>query len=112
MHLYSFEVQVQMGVSMSTNLKNVMEDIVIAKVDEILPTLNCCTCTYCKDYIISQSLNHLPPLYVTTAKDYLLEKTNILNNQFHVDILVAIVSSANEIKMTPRHPHFIYTMED
>ena len=44
------------------DLKNFMEDYVVAKLDEVLAQYpDCCHCEQCKRDIASLALNHLPP---------------------------------------------------
>ncbi len=40
--------------------KNVMEDLVEFRFDEIQSTLDCCTCEHCRNDIIAYALNLLP----------------------------------------------------
>ena len=91
--------------------KNVYEELVMWYLPNILPSLHCCTCNYCRSYLVAGTLNRLHPRYVVTHKEYLLEKSNVLNPQFNVDILTAILLTANELQHHPMHPIFLYRSE-
>ena len=88
---------------MALILKNLMEDIVSAKLDMMLNDLDCCTCEVCKLDIESLALNRLPPKYVATTKGELLSKIDSLDASFNASIVAAIATAAQIVKKRPRH---------
>ncbi|HBH95660.1 MAG TPA: competence protein ComFB [Ruminococcaceae bacterium] len=85
---------------------NVMERFVEQKMDEILPTVKCCTCEKCLDDIRAMALNKLPPKYVSTDKGKLFSKLNSLKEkQNGVDIHIAVLSAIEFVAANPRHDH-------
>lgn len=84
-------------------LKNIMEDIVIKRIDEILPELNCCQCDQCRLDIASYSLNRLPPKYVITTQGELLSKLDVLSTQFEASVIAQITQASLQVAHHPRH---------
>ncbi len=83
---------------------NVMEKFVDDKINEILPTYDCCKCEKCLDDIRAMALNKLPPKYVSTDKGKLFSKLNSLKEKQNVvDIHVAVTSAIEFVAANPRH---------
>lgn len=86
------------------SIVNVMEVFVEQKMEEILPTVECCNCDKCLDDIRAMALNKLPPRYVSTDKGKLFSKLNSLQEQQNgVDINVAVLSAVEFVSGHPRH---------
>ena len=86
------------------SIVNVMEVFVEQKMEEILPTVECCSCDKCLDDIRAMALNKLPPKYVSTDKGKLFSKLNSLKEQQNgVDINVAVLSAVEFVSSHPRH---------
>ena len=83
--------------------KNVMEEYVIQKLNEIIDTLDCCKCSQCRADIIAYALNRLAPKYVSTERGKAFTKANAMSPQFEIDILTAIYEGAKIVKKNPRH---------
>jgi competence protein ComFB len=88
---------------MNMKYENIMETLLEEKLDEILPTLDCCTCEKCRADIISYALNRLSPKYVNSEQGRVLAKLDTLHNQFEVDMLSALCEAAQMVKKHPRH---------
>ncbi len=84
-------------------VKNLMEDIVEKKLDEIFDSLNCCKCDMCRLDILTYTLNRLPPKYVATTQGELLSRIDSLDTSFEMSIVATITSAAEIIKRFPRH---------
>lgn len=83
---------------------NVMELYVEQKMEEILPTTDCCTCDKCLDDIRAMALNKLPSKYVSTDKGMLFSKLNSLKEQQNgVDINIAVLNAIDFVTSNPRH---------
>ena len=88
---------------MALIVKNLMEDMVERKLDQVLPQLNCCTCEICKTDIICYSLNRLKPKYVATSQGELLSRIDSLSSSFDIAIITEMTNAAEIIKNHPRH---------
>lgn len=83
--------------------KNIMEDIVENKMNQMQPTLGCCTCERCRSDIVAYALNQLPPKYVATAKGEAYSKVYTLSVQHDADVMAAITQGAKLVEKHPRH---------
>ena len=84
-------------------LRNLMEDIVIHRLDELLPKLDCCQCNQCRLDIASYALNRLPAKYVVTTQGELLSKLDTFSTQFEASVTTQITQASIQIKNSPRH---------
>lgn len=84
-------------------LRNLMEDIVIKRLDELLPSLNCCQCEQCRMDVASYALNRLTPKYVVTTQGELLSKLDALSIQNEANVTAKITEAAIVVKNSPRH---------
>lgn len=82
--------------------ENVMETLVLQKLDEVIGGLDCCTCERCRADIVSYALNHLAPKYADTAKGKAFMRLGMTSAQSEVDILAAVCDGA---KLVREHPH-------
>lgn len=83
--------------------RNVMEMLVVQKLDEIWDTLDCCKCEKCKLDIIACTLNQLPPKYVVTKEGELYARLCEFNNEHEVDIIIALTKAVETVKDKPKH---------
>ena len=82
---------------------NVMEQLVEAKLDELLPKSKCCKCDKCIDDIKAIALNRLPAKYVSTDLGELFTRVNSsMEKQNSLDINFAVYSA---IEFVSNHPH-------
>ena len=84
-------------------VRNIMEDIVYEKMDEVIHSLGCCTCEKCRADIAAYVLNHVSPRYVASEKGELFSKVQEINQNNNTDIVMKIASAAEIIKNSPRH---------
>lgn len=86
-------------------LVNIMENLVDAKVTEMLRNCpHCCSCEQCVEDIKALALNNLPPKYVSTLKGELFSKMDsIMIKQHNVDIDVAVLNAIEFINIHPHH---------
>lgn len=87
---------------MST-IRNYMEDMVNIMIDEILKDMDVCKCPQCKADIMAIALNMLPTKYVVTKAGEAYSKTNMLVQQFEVDIITAVTKASEIVNRSPRH---------
>ena len=84
-------------------VRNIMEEIVYEKMDEIVNSLGCCTCEKCQADIAAYVLNHVAPRYVASEKGELFSKVQEMTQNNETEIVMKIVSAAEIIKGSPRH---------
>lgn len=85
-------------------LKNYMEDIVAQKLESILKRYpDCCSCEKCRRDIMSLSLNHLPPRYISTDKGNLYARIELLSITYDSDIVEKIAKAIVVVSKNPRH---------
>ena len=84
---------------------NVMEHLVDAKLDELLPKSKCCKCEKCVDDIKAIALNRLPAKYVSTDVGELFTRVNsAMEQQSTLDINFAVYSAIEFVSTHPLHP--------
>jgi len=84
-------------------IKNYMEDMVKAKLPQVLAQMDVCDCERCRLDILAYVLNKMPPKYVVSAKGTMYAKLALLQSQFDVDITTHISFAATMVKENPRH---------
>jgi competence protein ComFB len=88
---------------MEVILKNMMESLVLQKLDEVIDKLNCCECPKCRMDIASYALNRLPPKYVATYVGEVYSKLDTLSLQYEVDLFNALYQAARIVTKNPSH---------
>jgi competence protein ComFB len=88
---------------MELSIRNYMEDMVLAKMPQIMAQLGVCHCEKCKLDIFAYVLNKMPPKYVVTQKGTVFAKLALLQSQFDVDIIIQITQAANKVMARSRH---------
>ena len=88
---------------MSSSLNNVMEDMITQIYEEHKDQLDCCQCDQCRNEVLSYALNHLPPKYVSTGFGEAVTKASALSQQVKTDLLTAVVTASQIVKLHPRH---------
>lgn len=84
-------------------LKNYMEGLVLSKLDELAPSLDCCKCEKCRMDIASYALNRLPPKYVASYEGEVYSKYDSLSVQYEADLINAIYQAAEIVGNCPHH---------
>jgi len=84
-------------------LKNYMEELVAKKSEDLLKLMNTCKCEKCRLDIMALALNELPAKYVVTDKGELFTKVRELEQQFEVDVEMAIIKAAVFVGKNPKH---------
>jgi competence protein ComFB len=84
-------------------LQNLMEPLVLMKLDEVIDKLDCCKCEKCRMDMVSYALNRLPPKYVATSWGQAYSKLNMYSLQYETDMLNALFQAAKIVSENPRH---------
>nr|WP_319488246.1 late competence development ComFB family protein [uncultured Caproiciproducens sp.] len=88
---------------MEVKLKNMMESLLLTKMDEVIDKLDCCKCQKCRMDIASYALNRLPPKYVATYEGEVYSKLDTLSTQYETDMLNALFQGASIVSKNPHH---------
>lgn len=85
-------------------LKNVMEELVFEKLDELMEKLGSCKCDNCRMDSAAYALNHLPPKYVVSERGELISRSMVMNKgQSEMDVTMAVISGINKVMEHPNH---------
>ena len=85
-------------------LKNITQDIVFEKLDEMLPNITkICTCERCRYDIMAIALNNLPPRYVVTDRGAIFSRASSLDVQIAADTVSELTKAIEQVKKDPRH---------
>lgn len=84
-------------------LVNVIEELVRQTIDQIISSMDMCTCDICKLNACAIALNSLSPHYVTTTKGQLLAKIPAEMLNYHTQVLVESTKALMKVKELPLH---------
>lgn len=90
-----------------SSFRNVMECLVISKLDEIWSSLDNCKCEKCREDIIACALNQLPPKYVVSSEGELYIRAEKLVAEHEFEILLAIAKAIKIVSENPKHTNCI-----
>jgi len=89
--------------AMKVILRNLMEDYVIIKTEELMNSMNCCKCQQCKLDVVSYALNRLQPKYVATTQGELMSKLCEFDTQFEINTISVILKGIEIVSQKPNH---------
>ena len=81
---------------------NVMEKIVINKLEATLKKMNCCRCDRCKKDIVAIALNNLKPMYIVATKNDIDEKIRLLG-EISSEVTTELIKAVLTVRKNPRH---------
>lgn len=81
---------------------NVMESLVMEKLDITLQKMNCCKCDRCKDDIVALALNSLKPMYIVGTSDE-IESRKSEFSKLGLEVTTAVLKSVLAVRRNPRH---------
>ena len=79
---------------------NVMENLVLNKVDQVIARFNVCTCDRCRCDICACALNILPPRYIVAKPDVIAKAEAEVPEKLVMD---ALIKSVIKVRSHPRH---------
>ena len=83
-------------------LVNLMEELVLSKLDATLDRFNCCKCDKCKKDIAALALNRLKPHYVVMSEQD--EDHRRKNEEMYAsEVTSALIQAILMVKKEPRH---------
>lgn len=83
--------------------KNIMEDFVDSRMEELLKNADCCCCEQCCADIRTYALNNLPAKYVRSTSGNVYVRFQSLEPQLQTDITTAILNAIQVVKKNPHH---------
>lgn len=92
----------QLPESQDMILVNLMEDLVLSRLDATLMRFNCCKCNKCKKDIAAIALNKLTPKYAVISRGDEVKKTET-ENQYGTEVTGSLVQAIMLVKKEPRH---------
>lgn len=93
---------VRLRESQNMVLVNVMEELVVSKLDATLMRFNCCKCNKCKKDIAAIALNRLPPKYIVIDENDTVKRKEA-EDKYASDVTGALVQAILAVKKEPRH---------
>ncbi len=88
----------------SRKVHNVMEDLIESEIDKNLDVLGICPCPQCRKDLLTLTLNHSKPKYVSTGKgESIIHASQLASIDERIQLLAEITRYANLIKEKPRH---------
>ncbi|MCI1966091.1 MAG: late competence development ComFB family protein [Oscillospiraceae bacterium] len=83
-----------------TEIVNMMEEIVLSKLDGVLSRFQCCRCDRCKKDIVALALNKLPPRYMVLVHG---QPVPDIDAQTNAQVITAMIQAAIRVRAKPRH---------
>lgn len=85
-------------------LINTMESAVATQLCDLKMNFpNACFCDRCQQDIMAVALNSLPPRYVVSEEGEVYARIAELRQQYHADIIVALIEAIDKVQKHPRH---------
>lgn len=88
---------------MAVKVKNVMEDIVIARMKSIIEKSGACQCDQCQSDVAAYVLSKLQPKYVSTVSGELFSKSIQLDPDLENQMILLIAEGVKLVTENPRH---------
>lgn len=86
--------------SRKTEVINVMEAVVLEKLDSVLSRFQCCCCDRCKKDIVALALNKLPPKYRVLLEG---QPPPEIDPQLNAQVVTAMIQAVIQVRAKPRH---------
>jgi competence protein ComFB len=83
--------------------KNIMEDLVECKLNELMRCAGMCCCERCRADVKALALNKLPPRYVVSVGGDIYSHFEAMNVQIQVNITAAVASAIRVVRESPHH---------
>ncbi len=83
--------------------KNILEDLITYKLDELIDATGVCKCDRCRTDIIAISLNKLPSRYVSSPGGDIMARIQSMDDQMQANITSTILKAIEVVKKKPHH---------
>ena len=84
-------------------LINANEEIVRARLPELLKEYDCCKCEKCVDDMMAIALNNIKPAYVNTAEGMMFKRINSMLRQASADMDMEMLRAIEMVSGHPNH---------
>lgn len=84
-------------------LKNYTKVLVENKLDKLIQKSKVCNCEQCRLDITAIALNNLKPKYIVSPKGEFYAKLSVLEQQYEIDVVSAIIKAIEVVSENPRH---------
>ena len=98
----SLTTPVQMRENKDSVLVNLMEELVLTRLDSTIQRFNCCRCDKCKKDIATLALNRLAPHYTVIEGNRELKQKEA-EEKYASEVTGALVQAILVVKKEPRH---------
>lgn len=79
---------------------NLMETMVLRKLDDAVRKFNCCGCDRCRRDVVAYALNRLPPRYVVADVRHMAQMEEYVEDK---QIMAAVIKAVLQVRSNPRH---------
>lgn len=83
--------------------KNILEDLIAYKLDELIEATDVCNCERCRNDILAIALNKLPSRYVSSSGGDIMARMQSMDDQMQANITTAIIKAIEVVKLKPHH---------
>lgn len=83
--------------------KNILEEIVAYKVDELMGISDMCRCERCRADVLAYVLNKLPSQYVVSLSGGIYSHFHALDTQAQANITTAVLNAIKKVREAPHH---------
>ncbi len=83
--------------------KNLMEEIVERRIDQLVEEIDACWCDQCKADVRALALNNLPPQYIVNSAGDMFSRVHAQTIQRQVDVEAAIILAIETVRKNPGH---------
>lgn len=83
--------------------RNVLEEMVDMRVDELMQRSGICCCKYCRADVVTYALNHLPPKYTISVGGEIFTRFHINQVQFQADVTGALLNAIDKVGQRANH---------
>ncbi|MBR5486086.1 MAG: late competence development ComFB family protein [Oscillospiraceae bacterium] len=81
-------------------IANVMERVVLERLDDAFSKFKCCKCDRCRKDVVALALNKLPPRYIVVDEKDISSYAAMINT---AEVTTAIVQAVLQVRSNPRH---------
>lgn len=83
--------------------KNIMEEVIDSKLDELMKASNICRCKYCRADVWTYALNNVTPKYAVSEKGDIHSHVTMQSGQMKTDVTAAILKAIEVVSRNPHH---------
>lgn len=93
-------------------VKNILEELILLKLEKTMDHFGICTCEICKDDVMAFALNNLQPRYASSTGGDVMIRFGMNSEQGQAELLTAISKGIERVKNNPRHEPLSQSEDD